>query len=225
TETVFGRNGIGLITAQAVTHRDNPILLAVVVIATFGYVIINLAVDLLYPVIDVRLRTPRTAASGRGLKSSDADARSALTTTAASVGGDLDWTDHSAAPTGTAAEASSEPNSTHPSASPTPSPTNAPPPPPAPPAPRPPPPPSAPPRRPRPQSLHRRHPRRPRCGHLGDRGLGPGPAHRRLLGTSARPVHPLRPERRRRHPRPAAAQPRPLVRHRPDRSGRLHPRR
>ena len=43
---MFGRNGIGLITAQAVTHRDNPILLAVVVIATFGYVIINLAVDL-----------------------------------------------------------------------------------------------------------------------------------------------------------------------------------
>ena len=114
TETVFGRNGIGLITAQAVTHRDNPILLAVVVIATFGYVIINLAVDLLYPVIDVRLRTPRTAASGRGLKSSDAAARSALTTTAASVGVDLDWTDHSAAPTGTAAEASSETKGTHP---------------------------------------------------------------------------------------------------------------
>ncbi|RBP63454.1 peptide/nickel transport system permease protein [Brevibacterium sanguinis] len=61
TETVFGRNGIGQITAQAVTHRDNPILLAVVVIATFGYVLINLAVDLLYPVIDVRLRGTRTA--------------------------------------------------------------------------------------------------------------------------------------------------------------------
>src|SRR5699024_7306303 len=114
TETVFGRNGIGLITAQAVTHRDNPILLAVVVIATFGYVIINLAVDLLYPVIDVRLRTPRTAASGRGLKSNDAAARGALATTAASVGVDLDWPDHSAAPTGTAAEASSEAKGTHP---------------------------------------------------------------------------------------------------------------
>lgn len=61
TETVFGRNGIGQITAQAVTHRDNPILLAVVVIATFGYVLINLIVDLLYPVIDVRLRGNRTS--------------------------------------------------------------------------------------------------------------------------------------------------------------------
>ncbi|WP_209325563.1 ABC transporter permease [Brevibacterium renqingii] len=100
TETVFGRNGIGLITAQAVTHRDNPILLAVVVIATFGYVIINLAVDLLYPVIDVRLRTQRTTASGKGLKNSDASTRSALTATAASVGVDLDWTDDTAAATG-----------------------------------------------------------------------------------------------------------------------------
>ena len=39
-------------------------LLAVVVIATLGYVVINLAVDLLYPVIDVRLRrTPATASA------------------------------------------------------------------------------------------------------------------------------------------------------------------
>ena len=96
TETVFGRNGIGLITAQAVTHRDNPILLAVVVIATFGYVIINLVVDLLYPVIDVRLRTKRSTASARsGLRSHDESTRRALTATAASVGVDLDWTDES----------------------------------------------------------------------------------------------------------------------------------
>lgn len=94
TETVFGRNGIGLITAQAVTHRDNPILLAVVVIATFGYVIINLAVDLLYPVIDVRLRTKRSSASaGRALRSHDEPTRRALTASAASVGVDLDWDD------------------------------------------------------------------------------------------------------------------------------------
>ena len=63
TETVFGRNGIGQITAQAVTHRDNPILLAVVAIATLAYVLINLLVDLLYPVIDVRLRGQRRTTS------------------------------------------------------------------------------------------------------------------------------------------------------------------
>lgn len=56
TETVFGRNGLGSLTAQAVANRDNPVLLAIVVIATIGFVIINLIVDLLYPLIDPRLR-------------------------------------------------------------------------------------------------------------------------------------------------------------------------
>lgn len=56
TETVFGRTGIGSLTAQAVANRDTPVLLAVVVIATVVYVVINLTVDLLYPVLDPRLR-------------------------------------------------------------------------------------------------------------------------------------------------------------------------
>ena len=68
----------------------------IVIIATFGYVIINLVVDLLYPVIDVRLRTKRSTASARsGLRSHDESTRRALTATAASVGVDLDWTDES----------------------------------------------------------------------------------------------------------------------------------
>lgn len=56
TEAVFGRNGIGNLTAQAVASRDTPVLLAVVVIATVVFVTINLIVDLLYPVLDPRLR-------------------------------------------------------------------------------------------------------------------------------------------------------------------------
>ena len=56
TETVFGRAGLGNMTVQAVSNRDTPVLLAVVVIAATGYIIINLIVDLLYPVLDVRLR-------------------------------------------------------------------------------------------------------------------------------------------------------------------------
>ncbi|SMY11458.1 ABC transporter permease [Brevibacterium jeotgali] len=56
TETVFGRNGLGSLTAQAVANRDNPVLLAIVVIATIGFVLVNLIVDLLYPLIDPRLR-------------------------------------------------------------------------------------------------------------------------------------------------------------------------
>lgn len=94
TETVFGRNGIGQITAQAVTNRDNPILLAVVVIATLGYVVINLAVDLLYPVIDVRLRRTPAHATGPVRPSGsvpDSATRAALTASAGSVGVSLDW--------------------------------------------------------------------------------------------------------------------------------------
>lgn len=60
TETVFGRTGVGALTAQAVATRDNPVLLAVVVIATTAFVLINLIVDLLYPIIDPRLRPTRT---------------------------------------------------------------------------------------------------------------------------------------------------------------------
>ncbi|MFT4231209.1 MAG: ABC transporter permease [Leucobacter sp.] len=56
TEAVFGRVGIGSLTAQAVAQRDTPVLLAVVVIATAVFVTINLLVDLLYPVLDARLR-------------------------------------------------------------------------------------------------------------------------------------------------------------------------
>ncbi|MFC5337433.1 ABC transporter permease [Leucobacter denitrificans] len=56
TETVFGLNGIGSLTAQAVAQRDTAILLAVVVIAAVVFVTINLLVDLLYPVLDARLR-------------------------------------------------------------------------------------------------------------------------------------------------------------------------
>jgi len=65
TETVFARNGIGQITAQAVANRDTPVLLAVVVISTVTFVVINLVVDLLYPVLDARLRTRASARPAR----------------------------------------------------------------------------------------------------------------------------------------------------------------
>lgn len=61
TETVFARAGLGQLTAQAVANRDTPVLLAVVVISTVAFVVINLIVDLLYPVLDARLRTAASA--------------------------------------------------------------------------------------------------------------------------------------------------------------------
>ncbi|WP_449278293.1 ABC transporter permease [Leucobacter sp. GX24907] len=69
TEAVFGRQGIGSLTAQAVSHRDTPVLLAVVIIAAVVFVTINLIVDLLYPVLDPRLRD-RGGRGRRGARSS-----------------------------------------------------------------------------------------------------------------------------------------------------------
>lgn len=57
TETVFGRPGIGRLTIDAVAMRDTPVLLAIVVLCAFVFVVINLVIDLAYPVIDRRLRT------------------------------------------------------------------------------------------------------------------------------------------------------------------------
>lgn len=56
TETVFGRNGIGRLTNQAVASLDLPVMQALVVLIATVFVTTNLIVDLLYPVIDPRQR-------------------------------------------------------------------------------------------------------------------------------------------------------------------------
>lgn len=57
TETVFGLNGIGGLTERAVGSQDAAVLQAIVVLSALAFVIINLIVDLLFPVLDPRLRT------------------------------------------------------------------------------------------------------------------------------------------------------------------------
>ena len=56
TETVFGRSGVGQLTQVAVNNQDAAVLQAVVVFAAAAFVVVNLAVDLLYPVLDPRLK-------------------------------------------------------------------------------------------------------------------------------------------------------------------------
>ncbi|MDM0087863.1 MULTISPECIES: ABC transporter permease [unclassified Variovorax] len=56
TEAVFGLNGLGSLTQQAVGNQDTAVLQAIVVISAAAFVLINLVVDLLYPVLDPRLR-------------------------------------------------------------------------------------------------------------------------------------------------------------------------
>ena len=59
TETVFQWPGMGFLFIQAVAYVDIPIMSAYLVLIAFIFVGINTIVDLLYHVIDPRLRTER----------------------------------------------------------------------------------------------------------------------------------------------------------------------
>jgi peptide/nickel transport system permease protein len=58
-ETVFGRPGIGALILQATTNKDMPLVIGLVLLSALVFVVISTAVDLLYLVIDPRLRTDR----------------------------------------------------------------------------------------------------------------------------------------------------------------------
>ncbi|HTR84973.1 MAG TPA: ABC transporter permease [Reyranella sp.] len=56
TENVFAIPGIGRLTVDAILHRDYPIIQGVVLLLSAGYVLVNVAVDLCYTLIDPRIR-------------------------------------------------------------------------------------------------------------------------------------------------------------------------
>ncbi len=62
TETVFQWPGMGILFLQAVQNVDIPIMAAYLLLTAFIFVVINLIVDILYVVIDPRLRTERSRA-------------------------------------------------------------------------------------------------------------------------------------------------------------------
>src|SRR5271170_4023689 len=64
TETVFQWPGMGLMFIQAVSSVDIPVMAAYLMLVGFFFVVINLVVDLLYHIIDPRLRIEREAAAG-----------------------------------------------------------------------------------------------------------------------------------------------------------------
>jgi peptide/nickel transport system permease protein len=55
-ETLFARPGLGRVALAAVNGRDFPVVIAVVMLSALVFVVINTVVDLLYTVIDPRLR-------------------------------------------------------------------------------------------------------------------------------------------------------------------------
>ncbi|MEU0463717.1 MULTISPECIES: ABC transporter permease [Amycolatopsis] len=62
TERIFSLPGIGKLTLDSVFSRDYPVIQAVVLVITFAYIVINLLVDVLYTVIDPRVRVSGRAA-------------------------------------------------------------------------------------------------------------------------------------------------------------------
>ena len=66
TESVFQWPGMGLLFVQAVAFVDIPVMAAYLVLVAVLFVAINLIVDLLYYVVDPRLRLDRTIAGGHG---------------------------------------------------------------------------------------------------------------------------------------------------------------
>ena len=56
TETIFGWDGIGRYALDGIMKRDYPVVLGVVLLGTLVFVGVNLIVDLLYTIVDPRIR-------------------------------------------------------------------------------------------------------------------------------------------------------------------------
>lgn len=56
TEAIFGRAGVGSLVQRSVSTQDLPVLQAVVALAAVVLVVVNLLADLLYPLLDPRVR-------------------------------------------------------------------------------------------------------------------------------------------------------------------------
>ena len=56
TESVFALPGLGRLTVDAIVRRDYPVIQGVILVVSAAYVLINLVVDLLYVVLDPRIR-------------------------------------------------------------------------------------------------------------------------------------------------------------------------
>jgi peptide/nickel transport system permease protein len=56
TETIFGIAGFGRLTIDAVNQRDYTLIQGVVLVAATGYVVVNLLVDVVYSLLNPRIR-------------------------------------------------------------------------------------------------------------------------------------------------------------------------
>ena len=58
-ETVFARPGLGRVTLSAISDRDLPVITGIILLSALVFVVVNVIVELLYPLLDPRQRRPR----------------------------------------------------------------------------------------------------------------------------------------------------------------------
>jgi peptide/nickel transport system permease protein len=56
TESVFAIPGLGRLTVDAILRRDYPVIQGIILVFSGAYVAVNLVVDMLYTVLDPRIR-------------------------------------------------------------------------------------------------------------------------------------------------------------------------
>jgi len=56
TETIFAWPGVGRLLVQAIAARDYPTVQGCILFIALTYVVVNLVIDLLYGVLDPRVR-------------------------------------------------------------------------------------------------------------------------------------------------------------------------
>ncbi len=78
TETVFGRTGIGSLVQRSVSTQDLPVLQVIVSLAAVVFVVVNLAADLVYPLLDPRVKliaAPRQGSARHAESTADISSR------------------------------------------------------------------------------------------------------------------------------------------------------
>lgn len=63
-ETVFARPGLGRVTLAAISDRDLPVITGIILLSALVFVIVNIVVELVHPLLDPRVRT----SSSRGAR-------------------------------------------------------------------------------------------------------------------------------------------------------------
>ena len=56
TETVFSLPGLGKAAIDAINQQDLPVIIGIVLFASFAVVVANIAVDVAYALLDPRVR-------------------------------------------------------------------------------------------------------------------------------------------------------------------------